>query len=142
MVLIHLIFYNKLILIYSVKAEHSLSNMSLLTDALFNCPIRRLALSRSAAAKAAADYNSSAATAAGKMFLYHFNEVGPFMAPVWTNHSNAPECTDRVCHAEELPYVFHAPIDQLEGVPSWSEVCVHVPLADDCHCWTGSTFHL
>lgn len=38
-------------------------------------------------------------------FFYHFNRISSFNVPFWG--TNSSECWGAVCHAAELPYVFH-----------------------------------
>merc|ERR1711908_229390 len=33
----------------------------------------------------------------------------------------APECVDRVCHAEELAFVFHSNLSLIPGVGTWAD---------------------
>jgi len=80
------------------------------TDGLFHCPARKVSLKR--------------ADAGRKSWQYHFDHVAAFMAPVWANNTDpydAPECVDRVCHSEELAFVFHSNLSHLPGVPTWTQ---------------------
>lgn len=64
------------------------------TDGLFACETRNATLAVAA--------SSSTTT---KKYIYHFNKVLSFNKYVWG--ANYTECWDKVCHAGELPEVFH-----------------------------------
>lgn len=70
------------------------------TDALFICPTRNVSLAKAARAS--------------DTYVYHFKHVMSFGAKVW-----GPDmwyCFNKVCHAEELPFVFHPDEAQFKGL--------------------------
>lgn len=62
------------------------------TDYLFTCPNRQLAV------------KAAAAGAKPPVYVYYFTQVSNFN--FWPN---VPQCAGKVCHGDELPYVFHTP---------------------------------
>jgi len=71
------------------------------TDGLFKCPTRNIS---------AAHYSYNKLQS--NIYMYHFDHVSSFNDNGWG--VNYTECDDVVCHASELPYVFHpdlSPID-------------------------------
>jgi carboxylesterase type B len=112
--------------------RHDVRNRTarIVTDGLFKCPARSVGLLRAA--------NSQPAPR--PTWEYHFDHVGTFMAPVWAGKGGCPDCVDRVCHAEELAFVFHCNISQVGPNISWAQQPAEEKLATSMvDYWAGFT---
>jgi carboxylesterase type B len=65
---------------------------NVITDYLFTCPNRQLAIQ---------------AASAQNLYMYLFNQVTSFNFWAPPNLTVVPACQGQVCHADELPYVFN-----------------------------------
>ena len=79
----------------------------IVTDALFHCPIRHIALRLAQQQK-----NGSRPT--GDLWAYRFDHVLSFGSKFWGKGASAI-CVGNVCHGEELPLVFQPPLAQING---------------------------
>lgn len=66
------------------------------TDALFTCPARNVAMNLAA--------QQAAGTRRNGAWLYHFNHVISYDRAFWL--ASQPACVGKVCHGEELPFIF------------------------------------
>lgn len=75
------------------------------TDAFFHCATRRAALGLS--------QQNLNGTRKSQTFVYHFDHVISYGDKFWL--PDAPECIDRVCHGEDLPFVFYPNTSSING---------------------------
>ena len=64
------------------------------TDGLFHCPNRNLS-----------SILSQRSENNGKNYFYHFEHLPSFSGAIW-DKMNATECLDKICHGDDLPFVF------------------------------------
>jgi acetylcholinesterase/cholinesterase len=80
----------------------------IVTDSLFHCPLRHIALKL-----------SNVSSQRSSVFSYHFDHVLSFGTHFWL--PTTPICVDSVCHGDELPILFHPPLKQINATYSAAE---------------------
>ena len=88
----------------------------IVTDALFHCPIRHIALRL-------AQQQKNGSRPAGDLWAYRFDHVLSFGSKFWGTGPSAI-CVGNVCHGEELPLVFQPPLAQINGSYSSEEMAL------------------
>jgi acetylcholinesterase/cholinesterase len=93
----------------------------IVTDALFQCPIRNIANNLGGKAK-------NGTRKSGSPYVYHFDHVLSFGDKFWLPSS--PICLNTVCHGDELPILFHPNISKIDATYTKSEQILSKEMQD------------